>query len=72
VEEQLERHNLDTPQELVDSVLENIVERMDDELSNQSEAIGNSTVITENELRELRGILNVKGNSGKEKLTISK
>ena len=68
VEEQLEQHNLDTPQELVDSVLENIVERMDDELSNQSEAIGNSTVITENELRELRGILNVKGNSGKEKI----
>jgi hypothetical protein len=68
VEEQLERHNLDAPQELVDNVLENIVERMDDELSNQSEAIGNSTVITENELRELRGILNVKGNSGKEKI----
>ena len=68
VEEQLERHNLDAPQELLDNVLENIVERMDDELSNQSEAIGNSTVITENELRELRGILNVKGNSGKEKI----
>ena len=68
MEEQLERQNLDAPQELVDSVLENIVERMDDELSNQSEAIGNSTVITGNELRELRGILNVKGNSGKEKI----
>ncbi|CAB3978761.1 Hypothetical predicted protein [Paramuricea clavata] len=54
--------------ELVDSVLENIVERMDDELSNQSEALGNSTVISENELKELRGILNVKGNSGKEKI----
>ncbi|CAB3990300.1 integrase core domain-containing [Paramuricea clavata] len=68
VEEQLERQNLDAPQELVDNVLENIVKRMDDELSNQSEAIGNSTVITENELRELRGILNVKGNSGKQKI----
>ena len=68
VEEQLERKNLDAPQELVDNVLENIVERMDDELSDQSEAIGNSTVITENELRELRGILNVKGNSGKQKI----
>ncbi|CAB3987044.1 integrase core domain-containing [Paramuricea clavata] len=68
VEEQLERQNLDAPQELVDNVLENIVERMDDELSNQSEAIGNSTIITENELRELRGILNVKGNSGKQKI----
>ena len=68
MEEQLERQNLDAPQELVDNVLENIVERMDDELSNQSEAIGNSTVITENELRELRGILNVKGSSGKEKI----
>jgi hypothetical protein len=68
VEEQLERQNLDAPQELVDSVLENIAERMDDELSNRSEAIGNSTIITENELRELRGILNVKGNSGKEKI----
>ena len=41
---------------------------MDDELSNQSEAIGNSTIITENELRELRGILNAKGNSGKQKI----
>ena len=68
MEEQLERYNLDTPRELVDDVLENITERMDDELSNQSEAIGNSTVITENELRELRGILNVKGSSGKEKI----
>ncbi|CAB3979194.1 Hypothetical predicted protein [Paramuricea clavata] len=68
VEEQLERQNLDASQELVHNVLENIVERMDDELSNQSEAIGNSTVITENELRELRGILNVKGSSGKEKI----
>ncbi|CAB3982835.1 Hypothetical predicted protein [Paramuricea clavata] len=68
VEEQLERQNLDTPQELVDNVLGNIIERMDDELSNQSEAIGNSTIITENELRELRGILNVKGNSGKQKI----
>ncbi|CAB4035869.1 Hypothetical predicted protein, partial [Paramuricea clavata] len=68
VEEQLERQNLDAPQELVDNVLENIVERMDDELSDQSEAIGNSTVVTENELRELRGILNVKGNSGKQKI----
>ncbi|CAB4011733.1 integrase core domain-containing [Paramuricea clavata] len=48
VEEQLERQNLDASQELVDNVLENIVERMDDELSVQSEAIGNSTVITEN------------------------
>ncbi|CAB3985783.1 uncharacterized transposon-derived, partial [Paramuricea clavata] len=62
------RMNLDAPQELVDNVLENIIERMDDELSNQSEAIGNSTIITENELRELRGILNVKGNSGKQKI----
>ncbi|CAB4040538.1 Hypothetical predicted protein [Paramuricea clavata] len=58
VEEQLERQNLDAPQELVDNVMENIIKRMDDELSNQSEAISNSTVITENELRELRGILN--------------
>jgi hypothetical protein len=66
VEEQFEQQNLDAPQELVDSVLENTVGRMDDELSNRSEAIGNSTVITENELRELRGILNVEGNSGKE------
>ncbi|CAB3979211.1 Hypothetical predicted protein [Paramuricea clavata] len=39
---------------------------MDDELSNQSEAISSSVVITEN---ELRGILNVKGNSGKEKIS---
>ena len=68
VEEQLERQHLDAHQELVDNVLENIVESMDDELSNQSEAIGNSTVITENELRELRGILNVRGNSGKQKI----
>ncbi|CAB4000153.1 Hypothetical predicted protein [Paramuricea clavata] len=68
VEEQLERQNLDAPQELVDNVLENAVERMDDELSVQSEVIGNNTVITENELRELRGILNVKENSGKQKI----
>ncbi|CAB4032814.1 Hypothetical predicted protein [Paramuricea clavata] len=68
VEEQLEQQNLDAPQELVDNVLENIVERMDDELSSQSEANGNSTVIMENELRELRDILNVKGNSDKQKI----
>ncbi|CAB3978151.1 Hypothetical predicted protein [Paramuricea clavata] len=66
VEEQLEQRDLDAPQELMDNVLENIVERMDDELFSQSEAIGKGTVITENELRELRGILNVKGNSGRE------
>ncbi|CAB4045119.1 Hypothetical predicted protein [Paramuricea clavata] len=41
---------------------------MDDELSNQSEAISNSIIITENDLREPRGILNVKSNSGKEKI----
>ncbi|CAB3983943.1 Hypothetical predicted protein [Paramuricea clavata] len=37
-------------------------------ISNQSEAVGNSTIITENELRELRGVLNVKGNSDKQKI----
>ncbi|CAB4011466.1 integrase core domain-containing [Paramuricea clavata] len=36
VEEQLKRQNLDASQELVDNVLENIVERMDDELSVQN------------------------------------
>jgi hypothetical protein len=68
VEERPKQQNLDTPQELVDHVLANVIQRMDDELSNQSEAISKSVVITENELRELRGILNVKGNSGKEKI----
>ncbi|CAB4007345.1 Hypothetical protein CBG15913, partial [Paramuricea clavata] len=61
VEEQLEQQYLDAPQELVDDVLANINERMDDELPNQSEAISNSVVITEN---ELRGILKAKENSG--------
>ncbi|CAB4019693.1 uncharacterized transposon-derived, partial [Paramuricea clavata] len=36
------------------------------------EAIGDSTIITENELRELRGILNVKGNSGREQKALLK
>jgi hypothetical protein len=54
VEKQLEQQNLEAPQELVEDVLSNTIERMDDELSNQSEAISSSVVITENELRELR------------------
>ena len=67
VEEKLKAEGLENiPEDLTDSVLSESLERLDEEISERANEI--SVNMTENELRELRGILAEKGNSGEEKI----
>ena len=69
VEEKLKAEGLENiPEDLTDSVLRGSLERLDDEISEKAKEITNFVDMSENELRELRGILAVKGNSGEEKI----
>ena len=52
----------------MNDITRNVSDRIETEISDRMEDLTTNTEITENELRELRGILNVKGDSGEEKI----
>ena len=52
----------------MDSIIEDVNDRIDSEIDRTFEEISSSTEITDNELRELRGTLNAKKNLGKAKI----
>ena len=61
----MEEHtNIDIEEDVADEILSNVNGQIDSEISDRIDSLEMSA----NELRELRGILNVKGNSGEEKL----
>ena len=61
----MEEHtNIDIEEDVADEILSNVIGQIDSEISDRIDSVEMSA----NELRELRGILNVKGNSGEEKL----
>ena len=61
----MEEHtNIDIEEDVADEILSNVNGQIDSEISDRIDSVETSA----NELRELRGILNVKGNSGEEKL----
>ena len=61
----MEEHtNIDIEEDDVEDILSNVDEQINDEISDRVARLE----MTGTELRELRGILNVRGNSGEEKL----
>ena len=61
----MEEHtNIDIEEDDVEDILSNVDEQINDEISDRVARLE----MTGTELRELRGILNVRGNSGGEKL----
>ena len=62
------RVGVDIPQNVMDDISRNVSIRIETEISDRMEDLSTNTEITENELREFRGILNVKGDSGEEKI----
>lgn len=65
----MEQHSsIDIEQDDEDDVAESVSNRVEDEISDRVENISSNMELTANELRELRGILNVKGNSGEAKI----
>ena len=61
----MEEHtNIDIKEDDVEDILSNVDEQINDEISDRVTRLE----MTGTELRELRGILNVRGNSGEEKL----
>ena len=61
----MEEHtNIDIEEDDVEDILSNVDERINEEISYRVTRLE----MTDTELRELRGILNVRGNSGEEKL----
>ena len=62
------RVGVDIPQYVMNDITRNVSDRIETEISDTLSDLRNNTEITENELREFRGILNVKGNSGEEKI----
>jgi hypothetical protein len=63
-----ERVGVDLTQETMDDIISNVSDRIGSEIDDAMEDITTNTEITNNELRELRGILNVKGDAGATKL----
>ena len=64
-----EKHvGVDLTQETMNDIIDNVSDRIESEIDDVVEDLTTNTEITSNELRELRGILNVKGNAGTVKL----
>ena len=65
----MEEHtNINIEEDVADDIIDNVGDQIDSKISDRIEDISSNTEITANELREFRGILNVKGNSGKAKI----
>jgi hypothetical protein len=65
----VEEHvGVDLTQETMEDIISNVSDRIGSEIDDAMEDITTNTEITNNELRELRGILNVKGDAGATKL----
>ena len=65
----VEKHvGVDIPQYVVDDITSNVSERIEAEISDIMSDISNNVELTDNELREFRGILDVKKDSGEEKI----
>ena len=64
-----EKHvGVDLTQETMNDIIDNVSDRIESEIDDVVEGLTTNTEITSNELRELRGILNVKGDAGTVKL----
>ena len=64
-----EKHvGVDLTQETMNNIIDNVSDRIESEIDDVVEDFTTNTEITNNELRELRGILNVKGDAGTVKL----
>ena len=65
----VEKHvGVDIPQYVMDDITSNVSERIETEISDILSDLSNNVELTENELREFRGILDVKKDSGEEKI----
>ena len=62
------RVGVDLTQETMNDIIDNVSDRIESEIDDVVEVFTTNTEITNNELRELRGILNVKGDAGTVKL----
>ena len=62
------RVGVDIPQYVMNDITRNVSDRIESEISDTLSDLRNNTEITENELREFRGILDVKADSGEEKI----
>ena len=62
------RVGVDIPQYVMNDITRNVSDRIETEISDTLSDLRNNVELTENELREFRGILDVKGNSGEEKI----
>ena len=62
------RVGVDITQDTMDDIIDNVSDRIESEIDDVVEDFTTNTEITNNELRELRGILNVKGDAGTVKL----
>ena len=64
-----EKHvGVDITQDTMGDIIDNVSDRIESEIDDAVEDLATNTEITNNELRELRGILNVKGDAGTVKL----
>ena len=64
-----EKHvGVDITQDTMDDIIDNVSDRIESEIDDVVEDLATNTEITNYELRELRGILNVKGDAGTVKL----
>ena len=63
-----EHVGVDITQDTMDDIIDNVSDRIESEIDDVVKDLTTNTEITSNELRELRGILNVKGDAGTVKL----
>ena len=59
---------IDLPQDVMDNIIGNVNERLETKINKGVEDISSSTKITANDLRELRGSLYAKDDSGEERI----
>ena len=62
------RAGIDLPQDVMDNIIGNVNERLKTKINKGVEDISSSTKITANDLRELRGSLYAKDDSGEERI----